>query len=142
MYNQRAINQYQRVGTQGSINDASPHQLIAMLINGALSRLFAAKGHMERKDHAQKGSNISKTIDIISGLQSSLDMESGGQISANLDALYDYMVRRLSEASTLNDTNIVEEVISLLKEVKTGWDGIPEEFHHLNTPSQAAHVAR
>jgi len=142
MNNQRAINQYQRVGTQGSINDASPHQLIAMLINGALSRLFAAKGYMERKDHAQKGSHISKTIDIISGLQSSLDMESGGQISANLDALYDYMVRRLSEASTLNDTNIVEEVIDLLKEVKTGWDGIPQEFHHVSNPSQTAHVAR
>ena len=39
MNGQQAINQYQRVNTQSSIDEASPHQLIAMLINGALSRL-------------------------------------------------------------------------------------------------------
>lgn len=138
MNNRRAINQYQSVNTQSSINDASPHQLIAMLINGALSRLSTAKGCMERKDFAEKGLQLGKSIDIIGGLQGSLDMEAGGNISANLDALYDYMIRRLSEASLNNDMAVVDEVISLLKEVKAGWDGIPEEFHNLTKQQQAS----
>lgn len=141
MNGQQAINQYQRVNTQSSIDDASPHQLIAMLINGALSRLSTAKGAMQRQDYAEKGVQLGKSIDIIGGLQSSLDMEAGGDISANLDALYDYMIRRLSEASRNNDMTVVDEVISLLKEIKQGWDGIPQEFHNLSDEKTAASVA-
>ena len=141
MNSQQAINQYQRVNTQSSIDDASPHQLIAMLINGALSRLSTAKGAIQRQDYAEKGVQLGKSIDIIGGLQSSLDMEAGGDISANLDALYDYMIRRLSEASRNNDMAIVDEVISLLKEIKQGWDGIPQEFHNLSNEKPAASVA-
>ena len=141
MNNHQAINQYQQVGSHSGINDASPHQLIALLVNGALTRLSTAKGCIERLDHAGKGSQIGKSIDIITGLQSSLDKESGGDISANLDVLYDYMVRRLSEASLNNDVAIVDEVISLLKEIKQGWDSIPQEFHHLSNQSQSERVA-
>ena len=139
MNNQYAVNQYRHVNTQTNIDDASPHQLIAMLINGALSRLATAKGCIERKDFAGKGLQLGKSIDIIGGLQSSLDMETGGDISANLDALYDYMIRKLSEASLANDMSKVDEVISLLREIKTGWDNIPSEFHHdsASTPTKA-----
>lgn len=138
MNTRNAVNQYQRVNTQGSIEEASPHQLIAMLINGALTRLSTAKGCMERQDYAEKGVQLGKSMDIITGLQSSLDMEAGGDISANLDALYDYMIRRLSEASIKNDMAIVDEVISLLMEIKMGWDGIPEEFYELTKQKQAS----
>lgn len=140
MNNHQAINQYQQVGSHSSINDASPHQLIALLVNSALTRLSTAKGCIERKDHSGKGTQIGKSIDIITGLQSSLDKESGGDISANLDALYDYMIRRLSKASLNNDMGIVDEVISLLKEIKEGWDSIPEEFHHPSNQSQTERV--
>ncbi len=130
MSSKKAIKQYQRIDTQSAITDASPHQLIAMLINGALGRLAAAKGGIEREDYAEKGTNIGKSVDIINGLQSSLDMEAGGEIAANLYRLYDYMIRRLMEASIHNDASIVDEVSGLLKEIKSGWDNIPAEFHN------------
>jgi flagellar protein FliS len=140
MMNQRAIKQYQKVNAQSSIDGASPHQLIAMLINGAITRLSTAKGCMERKDFAGKGVQLGKSIDIIDGLQGCLDMDAGGDVSAKLDSLYDYMIRRLSEASRNNDMEIVNEVIGLLHNVKAGWDGIPEEFHHVSKqkPSRVA----
>jgi len=138
MNNHVAINQYQNVNAQSSLNDASPHQLIAMLINGALSRLSTARGCMERKDYAGKGLQLGKSIDIIDGLQGCLDMDAGGAVSVQLDALYEYMVRRLSEASLNNDTAIVDEVTDLLKQVKEGWDGIPEEFHYATKQKQAS----
>jgi len=138
MMNRNAISQYQNVNAQSSINGASPHQLIAMLINGALTRLSTAKGCMERKDFAGKGAQLGKSIDIIDGLQGCLDMDAGGDVSVKLDALYEYMVRRLSEASLNNDTVIVDEVITLLRQIKEGWDGIPEEFHHATKQKQAS----
>lgn len=66
-----------------------------MLMAGALDKIATAKGHMLHENMSEKGRHISWAISIISGLQSSLDMESGGEVSANLDNLYDYMVRRL-----------------------------------------------
>jgi len=77
---------------------------------------------------AEKGQHISWGISIISGLQSSLDMEAGGEISANLDDLYDYMVRRLGEAGATNDPAILDEITSLLIEVKSAWDVIPRQL--------------
>jgi flagellar protein FliS len=51
-------------------------------------------------------------------------MEAGGEIAENLDSLYDYMLRRLMKAHAENDVAILDEVISLLREIKLGWDGI------------------
>ncbi len=138
MNDRNAIRQYQNVNTQSGVVDANPHQLIAMLINGALTRLSSAKGCIERKDFAGKGEQLGKGIDIISGLQGCLDMDAGGDISSNLNALYDYMVRRLTEASLNNDMEIVDEVIALLREIKTGWEGIPEEFHNQHSTGSVA----
>jgi flagellar protein FliS len=83
---------------------------------------------MVRNEPADKGRFISWAISIISGLQSSLDMESGGELSRNLDDLYDYMVRRLGEAGAKNDPAILDEVSSLLLEVKSAWDVIPSQL--------------
>lgn len=140
MSDRNAIQQYQKVNTQSGIMDASPHQLIAMLINGALSRLSYAKGCIERDDFAGKGEQLGKGMDIIGGLQGCLDMDAGGEISANLNALYDYMIRRLTEASLNNDTDIVDEVILLLREIKSGWDGIPQQLHQTKKDQEAIAV--
>lgn len=131
MNGQRAISEYARVNRQSLVNEASPHQLIAMLISGAIERLTFAKGCMDRNETATKAEMIGKAMDILNGLQTSLDMENGGEISANLDQLYDYMLRRLLMANAQNDVSAVDEVITLLLQIKTGWDQIPEEFHHL-----------
>jgi flagellar protein FliS len=125
-----ATKQYQKVDTQSAIMEASPHQLVAMLISGAITRLSTAKGCIQRKDIAGKGEQIGSSMDIITGLQSSLDMEAGGDISVKLDSLYDYMIRRLMQASIDNDMGLVDEVIGLLREIKGGWDNIPAEYHY------------
>jgi flagellar protein FliS len=99
-----------------------------MLMEGALDKMSIAKGHMERKEYDRKSHFLSWSITVINGLKASLDMESGGEISANLDDLYDYMIRRLMEANATNDTAIVDEVLSLLLEVKSAWCVIPQQL--------------
>lgn len=127
MYTNKAVNQYAAVNKQTGVEGANPHQLIQMLYEGAIDNMAKAKGCMERKDFAGKGDTLGRAINIIGGLQSFLDKDKGGEVAENLDALYDYMSRRLFEASMENDISIVDEIIGLVREIKTGWEGIKEE---------------
>jgi len=120
---QEALKQYRKLGIESEISHASPHRLIQLLFEGALGRLAAAQGAIERGDIAVKGEMLGKAIGIVGGLRSSLDMEAG-ELSERLDQLYEYMNLRLLEASTQNDIEKVAEVIQLLKTVKSGWDEI------------------
>ena len=119
-----ALRQYQTVNTQAQVSDASPHRLIQMLMEGGLSRIAQAKGAMQHGQQAAKGELISKAIGIIGGLRAGLDPEQGGEIAVNLDRLYEYMTARLIEANIGNDVAILDEVSSLLRNVKSGWDAI------------------
>jgi flagellar secretion chaperone FliS len=119
-----ALRQYQTVNTQAQVSDASPHRLIQMLMEGGLSRLAQAKGAMLHGQQAAKGELISKAIGIIGGLRESLDLQQGGELAANLDRLYEYMVSRLVEANIGNDVGLIDEVSDLLRNVKSGWDAI------------------
>lgn len=119
-----AMQQYQTVNNQAQAAAADPHRLIQMLMEGGLTRLAQARGAMERGQTALKGELIGKAIGIVGGLRQGLDLENGGEIARNLDNLYDYMARRLMEANVQNDVAILEEISSLLREVKDGWDAI------------------
>ena len=127
MYNKGA-NQYRQVGATSEVAGADPHRLIQMLMEGALTRMSQAKNMIEEKNYEGKAKLLGRVMDIIATLQSSLDHDNGGDISANLDRLYDYMSRRLLEASSANDVAMVDEVMSLLLEIKSGWDGIRDEY--------------
>ncbi|GAP65253.1 Hpt protein [Mizugakiibacter sediminis] len=119
-----AIAQYRQVGTRGSVEQADPHRLTAMLMEGALERITAAIGHMRRGEVARKGECISRAIAIVEGLRGSLDFEAGGALAGNLEALYEYMGRRLLQANAADDAGMLEEVAGLLREIKSAWDAI------------------
>ena len=105
-----AASQYSKVGTHSSVEEASPHQLVNMLMSGALDKIAIARGHMERGDMAQKGAHLSWAISIIDGLRGGLDIDSGGEVASNLDKLYEYMTQRLAEANMSNNTELLDEV--------------------------------
>ena len=125
-----ALGAYKVTKNQTAIDDASPHRLITMLLEGALERVATASGAMGRGEVALSGESIGKAISIIDSLRVSLDMEQGGQIAGNLSALYDYMTRRLLEANATKDADMLAEVGSLLKEIKVAWDQVPADLHH------------
>ncbi|MCY1547763.1 Flagellar secretion chaperone FliS [compost metagenome] len=81
---------------------------------------------MERGQTALKGELIGKAIGIVGGLRAGLNLQQGGELAANLDSLYQYMVSRLLEANAKNETAPLEEVASLLRNVKSGWDAISQ----------------
>ena len=123
---QGALQNYSKVANESGVMNATPYRIIQMLMAGALDRISAAKGMIARGEIVGKGKQISDAISIINGLRRSLDHKIGGEIAANLDALYDYMVRRLMHASVHNDVDILDEVARLLNTIKNGWDSIPD----------------
>jgi len=125
-----AIKKYQQVSVSSSVMGASPHRLVQMLMEGALERIAVAKECIVRNEVAMKGQNIGRAIDIVGGLQDSLNKEAGGEIAENLNNLYDYMIRRLLVANSQNDASILDEVSNLVLEIKMGWDAMPDAYKH------------
>lgn len=127
-----ALGAYKVNKTTTAMEGASPHKLIAMLLDGALERIASASGAMKRGELAASGEAIGKAISIIDSLRVSLDHEQGQSLAESLSALYDYMTRRLLEANATKDQDMLGEVADLLKEVKIAWDEIPSDLHHVS----------
>ena len=121
------LDTYRNMGAYGNLADASPYQVIQLMLDALLSRIAEAAGHIERGEVAAKGEKIGKALSIIEGLLLGLDKERGGDIALNLERLYDYASRTLLKANLENRVDLLKEVGSLLREIKLGWDGIAAE---------------
>jgi flagellar protein FliS len=120
----QGLEHYRSVGAYGAAAAADRKELVLRMLEGAQDRIASARGHMQRAETADKGEAIGKAIGIIDGLRASLDMENGGEIAINLDALYGYMNRRLVEANAADRVELLDEVARLLGEIRTAWQGV------------------
>ena len=125
------IRQYQQIDTQSILASATPHRLVQMLMERALTKMGLAKGYMERGNIQEKGTCIGVAISIINVLQASLNHKANARMSANFDELYGYMMRRLLQANVQNDATILVEVSGLLQELKDAWDAITDQVELL-----------
>lgn len=125
MYNTSGVQSYQNIGVESAVMNASPHQLIVMLFDGAHSALIRARLFLDAGHLAEKGQALSKAINIIdNGLKAALNVEAGGELSINLASLYEYMVRRLLIANLHNDVEAIVEVENLLNNIADAWKQI------------------
>jgi len=127
-YMRHASAMYQQTRAAGSVEGADPHQLIAMLLDGAMERVAQARGHMRQQDANAKGTAIGKAIAILGELRTSLNHEAGGQLAQQLDSLYDYVNRRLLHAQLNDDDRALVECLDLLGQVRDGWNGIRRNY--------------
>ena len=125
MYNTSGVQSYLNIGVESAVMNASPHQLIVMLFDGAHSALIRARLFLDAGQLAEKGQALSKAINIIdNGLKAALNVEAGGELSINLASLYEYMVRRLLIANLHNDVEAIVEVENLLNNIADAWKQI------------------
>jgi len=122
--NQAFTHRYREV----AIKTANPMQLVVILYDAAIYSLQEAREHIERKNIEARLRSINKCISIISELQSSLNLKNGGDIASSLNRLYDYMKTRIFAANVKQSSQPLEEVESLLGNLRSAWRTAAEQI--------------
>lgn len=110
-------NQYQ----SNQVATASREQILIMLYDGAIRFVRQASFAIEDRNWVKKREVINKAIAIVSEFRATLDHQIGGEIAANLDALYEYMLRELVKANAQNDLKALRVVEDLLSGLRDTW---------------------
>jgi flagellar secretion chaperone FliS len=109
---------------QTSVQSSSPLELVVLLYDGALRHVVAASEAIQRNDMVARRDAVSKALAIITELQSTLNLEAGGEIATQLDALYTYITGRLVDSTARKDTAALPEVEKLLRSLREAWSQI------------------
>ena len=116
-----AMKQYGSVSRDAAVEGADSHNLIMLLMKGALESIAQAKGAISQENIEMRGKKITRATEIILGLKDVLNVEQGGELAQNLDALYDYMVRALLDAHRIPSEEKLDEVAFLLGNIASAW---------------------
>jgi flagellar protein FliS len=117
----RGIEAYRLNQLELSVNSAEPVELIVLLYSGAIESVRRAILLLEAGDVPGKGREITRATNIVSELRAILDMQQGGEIAANLAALYDYLCAQLLQANLKNSAEKLGEVAGLLSTLRASW---------------------
>ena len=118
----RAASAYKRVNVETGVDSATPHQLVVMLFDALQQYLLAARGAMERGEVVVKCQKMGAAIRVLDeGLRGALNLEQGGEIAKNLDAVYEYCIQRLTMANLKNDATAISEVMDIMAPIASGW---------------------
>tara|TARA_R110002072_G_scaffold174303_4_gene329478 strand:+ start:92671 stop:93051 length:381 start_codon:yes stop_codon:yes gene_type:complete len=114
---------YQR----NAVMTASPEKLVKMLYDGAIKNLEKSRAGLAEESTSRSqevGLALSKAMGIIGELRASLDHAAGGDISRELDRLYEFVLDQLSQANLQRSAKSVDAAIEVMRTLKEGWDGI------------------
>lgn len=121
----RMAGAYRQVAVQTGVDGASSHALILMLFDGFQEAVSRARGALAAGDLEGKGRAIAHAVRIVEeGLRSGLNLREGGQLAADLDALYAYVGVSLTRANLANDDAALAECARLIEPVREAWSAI------------------
>lgn len=120
----RHFEMFENVERESDLLSGSKLKMIQTLFEGLCASLSAAQGHdanhaLERKVHA-----LLRAQRILKGLQSTIKPDTDASLAAKLGPLYGYMAERLWRANTRNDSDALNEVLSLTRTLADGWQAV------------------
>jgi len=121
MLTDRGVEAYRFNQLELSVNSARPVELVVMLYDGAIESVRRAVLLLQAGDVPGKAREITRATNIVSELRSVLDVQRGGEVAANLAALYDYLRGQLLQANLKNSAEKLEEVAELLNSLRSSW---------------------
>ena len=79
----------------------------------------------EEKTARHKSKNVTKSLSIIYGLQTSLDFDKALEIANNLFQLYEYCRYEIIKGFSQKIENGIVKAIDVIKQIMEGWEEIP-----------------
>jgi flagellar protein FliS len=129
--------QYSKAYQKVAVNTVDQRKLIVMMYDGAIKFLSIAKDRIGKGEFYEAHTNLVRGKSIIAELMGSLNLEKGGEIARNLQRIYTYAFNELIEANLRKDVARIEQVVSLLKDLREGWKGIqPQPQPPAATPGE------
>tara|TARA_B100000768_G_scaffold126281_1_gene116912 strand:- start:543 stop:965 length:423 start_codon:yes stop_codon:yes gene_type:complete len=126
-----ALAHYGQIKNDTQTTYASPHQLMLMLFDGAIEAMSITIGAIQNNNFELRSKQSTRSISIINGMRECLDMETGGDLANNLYSLYSYMAKELFRASFKNDADTVQNIQTMLKDIRESWEKIPLNMHYM-----------
>jgi len=126
-----ALAQYGQIKNDAQTTYASPHQLMLMLFDGAIEAMSFTIGAIQNEKFELRSKQNTRSITIINGMRECLDMETGGELANNLYSLYQYMTKELFRASFKNDVETIQNIQTMLKDIRGSWEKIPLDMHYM-----------
>ena len=126
-----ALAQYGQIKNDAQTTYASPHQLMLMLFDGAIEAMSFTIGAIQNENFELRSKQNTRSITIINGMRECLDMETGGELADNLYSLYQYMTQELFRASFKNDADTIQNIQTMLKDIRGSWEKIPLDMHYM-----------
>ena len=132
-----------------SVQTASPGKLVLMLFDGYLRFTTAAKNAFNEEDLTKKNEGINNNLiraqNIVTELQSSLDMSVPGELPGTLYRLYDYVLHQLQQANLQKKSETIDEADKVITELREAWAEMliqnPTEGGSTPTDSQSGSIS-
>lgn len=118
------------------ITTATPVGQVVLLLQGAVRFGRCHLEALERGDREAAHTASIRCQAIVAGLQEVLDFRAG-PIAAQLDAIYDFVLRRLIDGNLRGDPRPTEEALGLLRDLLEAWTEVAAR-HGAATSSEPA----
>ena len=115
---------YQSVDISSRIEGATPYRLVQIMYEELLKALDAMAFATARGDYVQRGQHQAKVLAVLTGLETSLDFDKGGQIAIDLVAIYREARRLVVAGGRESDAGLVTRARDMIQEIASAWDAI------------------
>ena len=132
---QSQISHYKKV----QLSTANPGKLVSMLFARLEKELTNAKEFIIFSKLEDKCNSILLSQEILIELTSSLNFEAC-EIANNLQSLYLYMYRELNLINLKNDTEAVDVVIQISKDLNSTWSEMLQKNPEVSKESKSAQI--
>ena len=109
---------------QAQVGTADRGRLLLLMFDGGLRFLAQARASLVANDVGRFGYDLGRAQSIIAELLHTLDHAAGGQIAADLERLYQFMLEQLVEANRQKSVRQLDHVAHLLDIVASAFRDI------------------
>lgn len=107
---------------------------VVLLYDAMIKEVANAKAAIDENRIEDRFNATQKACKILVGLQSHLDFDKGGDVSLMLDQFYHTIFRDLQQVNMKNSTEVCDEVITALGEVRASWAELAKNEQRTGTP--------